>query len=345
MNKLKYENELVFMSKYVGMRNDYVQAGGGNTSIKISDAEMIIKSSGVQLSEVSKDYGISYVEYKKIRDLLHIKDEKNTISINENSILEKTLIKGSKPSIETFLHSLTNKYTIHIHSSIINILTCQKDGFKILKNIFTDAIYVDYALPGIELAQKVFSNYKNNKPSLIFLKNHGIIVSGDSCEDTIKKLNNIVQKTADFLNIDITKYNNISKIYLTYLKVCSKFNNIIYLSEDENINLAMKKNNGSLWKYNLFPDSIVYCGLNPLKLQKCTIKEIEKDKEHTLIEYDENLYINSVSLKKAREIESVLSSTAYIFLNSKNKKFDFINNNEKMKIDVAESEKYRKAMV
>ena len=62
--------ELIKISKYAGMREDLVQAGGGNTSVKISKNEMLIKASGCQLSEVSKDYGYSRVCYSQIAEYL-----------------------------------------------------------------------------------------------------------------------------------------------------------------------------------------------------------------------------------------------------------------------------------
>ena len=34
------------ISKYAGMRNDLAQAGGGNTSVKLDDQVMLVKSSG-----------------------------------------------------------------------------------------------------------------------------------------------------------------------------------------------------------------------------------------------------------------------------------------------------------
>ena len=39
-------NGLIQISKYAGMRNDLAQAGGGNTSVKIDDQVMLVKSSG-----------------------------------------------------------------------------------------------------------------------------------------------------------------------------------------------------------------------------------------------------------------------------------------------------------
>ena len=54
MNEIK---NLIKLSKYAGMREDIVQAGGGNTSVKIDDKTMFIKSSGYQLSEMEENMG------------------------------------------------------------------------------------------------------------------------------------------------------------------------------------------------------------------------------------------------------------------------------------------------
>ncbi|MDX2084712.1 MAG: class II aldolase/adducin family protein [Candidatus Melainabacteria bacterium] len=44
--------ELTVLSKYAGERFDWIQAGGGNTSIKTEDGALWVKASGVALSEV-----------------------------------------------------------------------------------------------------------------------------------------------------------------------------------------------------------------------------------------------------------------------------------------------------
>lgn len=341
----EYEDELVYMSKYVGMRSDYVQAGGGNTSIKISEENMIIKSSGVQLSDISKNYGISYVNYLEIKNNLYKKIE----LVNEKKILEESTFSGNIPSIETFLHSITYKYTIHVHSTIINILTCQKNGMEILKKLFPTGIFVDYATPGIELAYKVIESCKNNsKRDIIFLKNHGIIVSSDKLEDTINLLENSINIVAEYLKININKYNNISYLYKIHIKAIENFSNIIYLCENEDISKALMKNKGNLWNYLLFPDAVVYCGSKYLNLtdmeDRENIKAIIENKRNVLIAYCGNIYINTISLKKAKEIETVLASTAQIFLNVNEEQLDYINTNQQNKINTSETEKYRKTI-
>ena len=65
MQRLKIMDELKAISKYAGMREDLVQAGGGNTSVKISDERMYIKASGCQLADVSMESGSALVNPKK----------------------------------------------------------------------------------------------------------------------------------------------------------------------------------------------------------------------------------------------------------------------------------------
>ena len=60
--------EFLKMSKYAGMREDLVQAGGGNSAYKITDEKMVIKASGYQLADVNEKVGYAIVNPKVIRD-------------------------------------------------------------------------------------------------------------------------------------------------------------------------------------------------------------------------------------------------------------------------------------
>ena len=44
------------MSKYAGMREDLVQAGGGNSAYKIEPGRMAVKASGYQLADVTRKH-------------------------------------------------------------------------------------------------------------------------------------------------------------------------------------------------------------------------------------------------------------------------------------------------
>ena len=60
--------KFIFMSKYAGMREDLVQAGGGNSAYKITDEKMAIKASGYQLAEVTEKSGYAIVNPKIIKN-------------------------------------------------------------------------------------------------------------------------------------------------------------------------------------------------------------------------------------------------------------------------------------
>lgn len=104
------------MSKYAGMREDLVQAGGGNSAYKISKDMMAIKASGYQLADLTEKRGYAIVNPEIISNAFSAHN--NITSMTEADsieILNSAFIKGDRPSIETFLHSIAGKYTLHTH--------------------------------------------------------------------------------------------------------------------------------------------------------------------------------------------------------------------------------------
>ena len=203
---------LVEISKYSGMREDLVQSGGGNTSVK--DGEyMYVKASGCQLSEVRDDFGYSKVDYKKLNGLMEeflsngVEYNKDTLSKIENDMLNACLIDGKRPSIETFLHAMSGKYVIHSHAVLVNILLSTENGIKILSELFPEAVFVDYYAPGLRLATACYKEYKKVNKSLdtVFFKNHGFLVSGDTYEEAIERNEYIVNSVAKYLKISNQK--------------------------------------------------------------------------------------------------------------------------------------------
>ena len=51
-------------------------------------------------------------------------------------LLQEAQIAGGRASIETFLHAITGKYTLHSHPTLVNVLTARKDGEEILQQLF-----------------------------------------------------------------------------------------------------------------------------------------------------------------------------------------------------------------
>ena len=57
----------VWISQTLGKNPAYVQGGGGNTSAKLNDTEMVIKASGFRLDQITEAEGYVPVNYKEIR--------------------------------------------------------------------------------------------------------------------------------------------------------------------------------------------------------------------------------------------------------------------------------------
>ena len=100
--------ELTQISHYAGMREDLVQAGGGNTSVKVSTDRMLIKASGYQLADVTAQSGYSAVNYRLIADFFKENQDRSLTEEMGKQVLEESLIEGRRPSIETFLHAITD---------------------------------------------------------------------------------------------------------------------------------------------------------------------------------------------------------------------------------------------
>ena len=339
---------LIKLSKYAGMREDIIQAGGGNTSVKIDDETMFIKSSGYQLSEMEENVGYSKVNYKEIVD--YFKKNTEIKKNDEKELLEKTLIEGKKPSIETFLHSITEKYTLHTHPLLINVFTSRTSGMEELKSMFPDSLIIGYQTPGIFLAKDFFDKFSKldnpQKVNIIFLKNHGLIVSGKNVNEVIELHENVLKILEDKLNINMQAYKNSTYLY----KKLENFieNNIVYLCENNRIRSFKENNNINKVNYSFSPDSLIYCNKKILVLNKnddileVTKKHILEYGNFNVIFFENQFYIIAPNIKKAKEIESVLSFNLQVLELNKNKKMDFLVEEEQNFLLNWDSEKYRK---
>lgn len=198
---------LSYICKYYGTRPDLVQAGGGNISVKENN-KLYIKSSGCMLFDVEPNKNISVVNLENV-----VKPIGNNET--EKHFLYKNTIKGSQPSLETFFHSKTKKYTVHLHPiAVIQALHLFKND---VLGTF-DSNFVEYYKPGLELANHIDFN-KN----IIFLDKHGLIVHGNNIYKVTKTIETIIDYCEKLLNYDLTKYKNLSKIqediFLRYGKI------------------------------------------------------------------------------------------------------------------------------
>lgn len=201
-----YEQELKAfsaMSKTVGDRADYVQGGGGNTSVKLGGEWMAIKASGFRLNQITPDTAYVVVNAKTIReyyagvDLNEDRDfEKESVAVAKDSISKEMGPQGLRPSVEAGFHAILGNYVVHTHSVYSNVVCCSAEGESLAKELFSDAgmpaLWIPYINPGFCLTLRIQSEMKALKEAtgrtaqVIFMENHGVIVWADDADAAVK---------------------------------------------------------------------------------------------------------------------------------------------------------------
>ena len=351
--------DFVQISKYAGERYDLIQAAGGNSSVKLNDNNLIIKASGYCLSEVNYKKGFSLVSNNEVKNILNNPKFDFILNKNEREKLTKKLIystiqkKHERPSIETLLHSLLLKYTLHTHPIVVNIISVKKKWKQILKEIFKKykIALINYKTPGIELALELKEELNNfiNIPKIIFLQNHGLIITSDFKDELYNLNEEVISKLESYLKINFSEFKLTNRITLLF-NSNNLDDKITYLSQDGFINDVLIKNKNLFYGLPNCPDELVYCGPSAVKLNDINdIESIKKFinlyKQNPIIIIHKNLlFIRGYDLKKCKEIEDVLKSHIYILLYNKKKDINYLSNKEIDYLSNWEAEKYRKKL-
>lgn len=351
--------DFIKISKYAGMRNDLAQAGGGNTSVKFDDHVMLVKSSGFQLADVNEQIGYSKVDYQKIVDYFkeHVETQDEDVFTEEigKKLLQEAQIEGGRASIETFLHAVTGKYTLHSHPTLVNILTARKGGMDILRELFPRAVFIPYRKPGAALAETYYKLYREQQAqgaegSVIFLANHGLVVSGDNGDTVIEQTEQVLKKIAEYLNVDDSAYRAATELWQTIQQIDASTGNIVYVSENRYLSqeyAGSKLVEKEKWEHAFCPDCVVYANKKLLRLKKNYDKQdivdfIGQYGNPTLIYHEGWFFILAESVKKAQEIENVMSFAARVQCGNLSYDMNYLSDAQKDELLNWDAEKYRR---
>ncbi len=184
-------------SGQLGARPDYVQGGGGNTSVKLDDYLMAIKASGYCLEDIRPDKAYAVINYAALRRFYAQSEPGQYADVEAagaaSAKAAQQQIEGLdalRPSVEAGFHSLLDTYVGHTHSVYANLAACCKEADEVLQNALDGADYtgalVPYINPGAELtftirdAMRYAKAESGRAPSVLLLQNHGIISHDNS---------------------------------------------------------------------------------------------------------------------------------------------------------------------
>ena len=171
--------------------------GEGNTSVRLSESEFMVKASGASLSSLNRS-GVALCRTRPVLDLFDTPDASDD-EIESALLAARRSDAERKPSTEALFHayllSLPDVHFVgHTHPEAVNSLLCSPHaGDFATKRLFPDQIVccgvssplVPYVHPGVPLALAIQdaveahrARYGGEVPRLVLLRNHGLIALG-----------------------------------------------------------------------------------------------------------------------------------------------------------------------
>lgn len=201
-------------SQTLGARADYVQGGGGNTSVKLNGRLMAIKASGYCLSDITPDKAYAVVDYAALTVFYHENEPGEFPDLEAAGSAQlkaaQQQIEGMetlRPSVEAGFHSLLSTFVGHTHSVYANIAGCCREGGEILQQALQGADYtaalVPYINPGAELTFSIRKILKQaeaadgRRPSVLLLLNHGVIAHDEKEERCLAIHEDVTRRLMD----------------------------------------------------------------------------------------------------------------------------------------------------
>jgi uridine kinase/ribulose-5-phosphate 4-epimerase/fuculose-1-phosphate aldolase len=226
-------HDFEWMNQAIGNRLSVVQSKGGNISSKLGD-NLIIKESGGKLKNIKYGSGYSIIDYKKI-DFNNVVNDNMLDDILVSSI-DYSLYK--KPSMETGFHTQFKKYVFHTHPIYLNCILSLENAADIIDELFSkedfDYTYLNYYNPGLELTHKILNT--DDIKDVVFLENHGLIVSSDNyykCIDLISRINTF---SKEYISKNTIKFKEFDLSWVIHTKEnIFTFPDSVIINDDETI--------------------------------------------------------------------------------------------------------------
>ncbi|MBQ2955774.1 MAG: class II aldolase/adducin family protein [Clostridia bacterium] len=206
------------VSGSVGARADYVQGGGGNTSVKLEGGLMAIKASGYCLKDITPNKAYAVLNYAGLREFYYGSnpaDFEDVEKAGSAKAKEMTLtiegLDALRPSVEAGFHSLLDTFVAHSHSVYANLAACSKECLAIVGKALDGADYtwgfVPYTDPGARLTFSIrdelarVEKETGKKPAVIFMENHGLIAHHDDPDECLRIHTDVNARIAAAFNI------------------------------------------------------------------------------------------------------------------------------------------------
>ena len=201
-------DQLVQVSRWVGAETSLAVWGGGNTSVKLTEPDLLdrpvrvlrVKGSGSDLKSVARR-DFPGVRLPEVLALLERDDmgDQEMVDYLARCLQEP----GSpRPSIETLLHGfLDAEAVIHTHADAIVGLTNTERGRDVVEDLFgKETVWVPYRRPGFRLSKEVWAAIRAQPAArAIVLEKHGLSTWGATLKEAYLATIDLVTRAEDRL--------------------------------------------------------------------------------------------------------------------------------------------------
>jgi Uncharacterized conserved protein len=200
----------VYSSRLLGRDETLVLHGGGNTSVKVCEKNVVgedeeilyVKGSGWDLATIEAA-GFTPVRIVPLLKLARLETLSDPQMVNELGA-NVTRAGAPAPSVETILHAvIPDKFVDHTHADALLAITNTDDGEARIREIYgNDVLVVPYVMPGFELArvcaQKIRAEWKSTTIGIVLLK-HGLFSFGATAEESYSRMISLVERAENYL--------------------------------------------------------------------------------------------------------------------------------------------------
>jgi len=205
--------ERVRTSRLLGMDDNLVLHGGGNTSVKI-DGILWVKGSGWDLGTI-EEAGFAPVRMDALLDIAskETMSDSDLVKLQKEGMIDKN---APAPSIEAVVHAIIPyKFVDHTHADAVVTISNTPNGKELIQKIYGDKmVVVDYVMPGFILSKAIAKAVEGrswNDIDGIVLLNHGIFSFDEDGEVSYQKMLALVKKASDFLDKNASIVNDVSE--------------------------------------------------------------------------------------------------------------------------------------
>ena len=201
---------LVYRSNLLGRDPTLVNAGGGNTSAKLTETDfrgreidvLRVKASGFDLATMEREGFVGL----RLDDILPLQSRAAMTDAEMAAYLAHTITAPAapRPSIETLLHAfIRQRHIDHTHPDVGLAFCTTRGGEALARRVFGAAmVWVPYRRPGFALAKQVAALVNaDERVRVTFLGHHGVVTWGETAHDCYRNTIAVLGRCAEAVRV------------------------------------------------------------------------------------------------------------------------------------------------